>query len=375
MRGCPSPATGWPISESDRMRIFIVTQTFLPQTGGMEAVMAALAEKFAAAGHAVTVLPDKPYDVAVGYRIVQQSALKFRRAALKRRFLAGCLKPDDIIICDSWKSVGAVPPHDGRLVVLAHGQEYLKTGRRARRVQKALDRATHLVASSAYTLRLAENGWQTDHIAKQVIPPTYMLADAAAEPAARTDGPLQLLSICRLEARKGLLPSLEALAALGSAVPAWQWTIGGNGPQRDELEKAAARLGLQDRVRFAGFVDEPEKQALLAAADLFVMPSYRHGSSLEGFGIAYAEAARFGVPSVAGTAGGAPEAVRHGETGWCVDPLDAAALSSTLQTALSDHDASAARGMAARENFVDRLAGGKAFAGFMALIESREHTA
>ena len=141
------------------MTVFIVTQTFAPQTGGMEGVMTALAENFSAYGEEVIVLPDKPHS-ANGYQTVQKNRLKFRRAATKRSWLKGRLTATDIVICDSWKSVAAVPPHHGKLVVLAHGQEYLKSGRRARRVQKALNRATHLVASSQYTLNLVEKGWK-----------------------------------------------------------------------------------------------------------------------------------------------------------------------------------------------------------------------
>ena len=130
--------------------------------GGMENVMAALAEKFGKAG--------------CGYRASQKTnpkytqlsdrppALAQMRNVYKRRYLAGNLTKDDLVICDSWKSVAAVPSHDGKLVVLAHGQEYLKIGRRAKRVQAALNRATHIVSSSKFTLSLIRKNWDIEHL-------------------------------------------------------------------------------------------------------------------------------------------------------------------------------------------------------------------
>ena len=352
------------------LSLYIATQTFAPQTGGMEGVMTALAEKFAKkyAGQndGVTVLPDKAYDAETGYRIVQKDRLKFRRAAGKRAWLASRLTPDDIVICDSWKSVNAVPPHQGKLVVLAHGQEYLKSGRRAHRVQKALNRATHLVASSHYTLRLVQAGWSVQHLKATAIPPTYMLADDV--PRLTKDNKRQtlcLVSICRLEARKGLLQSLEALAAMERTTADWTWQIGGDGAQRTELAAAIERLGLADRVTLLGRVDAAQKDALLATADLFVMPSYQHGKSLEGYGITYAEAARFGVPAIAGLAGGAPEAVLDGKTGWCVDATAPDALVATLTAALSDNAVRRERGTAAQKRYGEELTGAAVFAALL----------
>jgi glycosyltransferase involved in cell wall biosynthesis len=347
------------------MRVFIVTQTFPPQMGGMEGVMKSLAEKYAqtlADPQNVVVLPDKPYVANTPYRLHQTTRPKPFRAMSKRRWLAQHLKRDDLVICDSWKSVAAVPPHQGTLAVLAHGQEYLKSGRRAKRVQKALNRASHIIASSAFTLNLIESGWQVNHAKTITIPPTYMLPDEAANPATQKNrtakAPIELLSICRLEARKGLLQSLQALARLDAALPDWCWRIGGSGPQADVLAAAIASLGLQSKVTLLGRVEDEQKETLLAQADVFLMPSFQDGKSLEGFGISYAEAARFGVPSIAGTAGGAPEAVRNGETGWCVDTLNPAELDAAVQQALSDTKLRHTLGEAARLDYADRLSAG-----------------
>ena len=125
---------------------------------------------------------------------------------------------------------------------------------------------------------------------------------------------------------------------------------------------------MQDKVTLWGRVEEAQKQALLAKADVFLMPSFQDGKSLEGFGISYAEAARFGVASIAGTAGGAPEAVRDGETGWCVDTLNTAELDAALQQALSDAKLREILGEAARLDYAQRLNGAMAFSHFLGFL-------
>ena len=350
------------------MRVFIVTQTFPPHTGGMENVMFSLAEKLSALGLPVTVLPKSPFHKSAAFDVVQFSVPKPLRHWLKRRYLRFHLQPDDIVICDSWKSFPGVPPHSGKCIVLAYGQEYLKSGRQIARIQKSLDRATHLIAISDYTMRLVKADWQIDHLKETIIAPTFMLPDDAPAYVPRHNKPLHIVSLCRLEARKGLKQSLEALAALQTLegeLPDWRWSLCGSGPQADELKNCIERLGLGDRVAMLGRVDEADKERLLAQADLFVMPSYQQGKSLEGYGITYVEAARFGVPAIAGVAGGAPEAVIDGKTGWCVDTLDATALQQTLSEALTQDDERQKRGAAARDHYVNNLTGSAVFTSFV----------
>ncbi len=68
-----------------------------------------------------------------------------------------------------------------------------------------------------------------------------------------------------------------------------------------------------------GFVSEKEKILAFNLADIYIMPSIKHGSMIEGFGIVFLEAAAAGIPSIAGNVGGQPEAVRDGETGIVVN--------------------------------------------------------
>jgi glycosyltransferase involved in cell wall biosynthesis len=96
-----------------------------------------------------------------------------------------------------------------------------------------------------------------------------------------------------------------------------------------------------DRVRVLGPVSDAERLALLAGAEVQVMPS-----RFEGFGMAAAEAMAAGVPLVASTAGSLPEIVADG--GVLVPPDDPAALAAAVARLLASAPARAALGAAGR---------------------------
>ena len=66
-------------------------------------------------------------------------------------------------------------------------------------------------------------------------------------------------------------------------------------------------------------ISDDLKNALVAKSNIFVMPSIVHKSSVEGFGIAYTEAAQYSIPSIGGKDGGASDAIEHEKTGLICD--------------------------------------------------------
>lgn len=105
----------------------------------------------------------------------------------------------------------------------------------------------------------------------------------------------------------------------------------GDGPRRPALESLAERLGVRDRVHFAGYQSQP--QQYLQSMDLFALTSRS-----EGMPLAVLEAWAAGVPVVATSVGGLPRLVDHGRTGWLIPPFDDEALTSALLGILSDAD-------------------------------------
>jgi len=133
----------------------------------------------------------------------------------------------------------------------------------------------------------------------------------------------------------------EALSTLRSRT--WFWLVVGDGPARPALEQQIAGLGLSDRVRLVGRAPSEELHAWYEASDLFVHPTLYEGSSLVTL-----EAMAHRRAVVATTAGGLPDKVIPGRTGWLVPPGDAAALADALREAMSRRGTLMAMGDAGR---------------------------
>ena len=99
-----------------------------------------------------------------------------------------------------------------------------------------------------------------------------------------------------------------------------------------ELRNLASRLGVSDRVHFAGFVSDLALASYYAACDIFALLTFfdADAASVEGFGIVYIEAGYFGKPVLATRVGGVTDAVEDGVNGILVDPEDNEGISHVL---------------------------------------------
>ncbi len=151
------------------------------------------------------------------------------------------------------------------------------------------------------------------------------------------DGGWRFLQACRLIAKKGLETSLRAFAAFARKHPAAQFTIAGEGPLRDELRRIAKELGVAERVRFSGFVSQPELRELLYASHIFLHPSETSlDGNQEGVPNSMLEAMATGLPVFATTHGGIPEAIENRVSGVLVPERDSDALARELIAAVSN---------------------------------------
>jgi phosphatidylinositol alpha-1,6-mannosyltransferase len=160
-----------------------------------------------------------------------------------------------------------------------------------------------------------------------------------------------VVCVSRLMPRKGQDTLIRALprirARTGEDVAL---LIVGGGPYRKDLEALVAELGLQSDVVITGGVPWAELPAHYAAGDVFAMPCRtRHrGWDVEGLGIVYLEASATGLPVVSGDSGGAPDAVREGETGFVVAGRDEDALVERVSRLLTDRAMAEEMGRAGR---------------------------
>lgn len=210
-----------------------------------------------------------------------------------------------------------------------------EVGARPRLAAFAMRHADAVVSISAYTHELALAHGAPPTRVHRILPGVDVPARGTTR---RADRPT-LLTISRLSERyKGHDVMLRALPLIRARVSDVEWVVVGDGPLRPGLERAAAGLGVQGNVRFAGTVSDGERDRWLRRAQVFTMPSRLPGSGLagEGFGIVYLEAGAHGLPVVAGNVGGALDAVVHDETGVLVDPVDHVALADTIADLLLD---------------------------------------
>ena len=144
---------------------------------------------------------------------------------------------------------------------------------------------------------------------------------------AQSRGPLRLLFVGNLIARKGLHVLLAALAQLPEN--SWELTIVGNtavNPAYTSKIQQQSRLnGLDHRIRWRGKVTDTQLANELRRGQLLVAPS-----SYEGFGIVYLEGMAFGLPAVGTTAGAAFEIITNGDNGYLTAPDDANALAQAI---------------------------------------------
>ncbi|MDX2474138.1 MAG: glycosyltransferase [Candidatus Krumholzibacteria bacterium] len=156
------------------------------------------------------------------------------------------------------------------------------------------------------------------------------------------------LFVGRLVPYKGVSVLFEALAA----VPAATLTVVGEGPEKEALLVLGKRLGILDRVQFAGTLDEAAIAEYLATARALVLPSI---DASEAFGLVQLEAMAAGVPVIAtDLPTGVPEVGVPDETGLLVAPGDVGELAAALVRVQNDPQWARSLGQAGRKRFGER---------------------
>lgn len=165
-----------------------------------------------------------------------------------------------------------------------------------------------------------------------------------------------ILTVGRLQARKGHDQLIRALPQIRRAAPDMLYAIAGDGEQRPRLERLTDELNVREAVQFRGEIDDRELLASYQQCDLFALPNREVGGDAEGFGLVLLEAQACGRPVVAGDSGGAREALRAPDTGRLVDCNAPEPLAATLAELLRDAPLRQAMGDAARRWIVERFA-------------------
>ena len=169
------------------------------------------------------------------------------------------------------------------------------------------------------------------------------IARPAIEAPSIDKRPRRVTYVGRLERYKQVDLLLHAMARLAERFPDAEIVVIGRGADRERLERVAAEAGVAGRTRFAGFVSDAERDALLAETRVSVCPSPK-----EGWGLTVIESNALGTPVVATDAPGLRDSVDDGRTGFLVPDGDVTALADRIGQLLDDDALAAEMSAAAR---------------------------
>jgi phosphatidylinositol alpha-1,6-mannosyltransferase len=343
------------------VRVLIVTNDFPPRIGGINDYVHQLSRRLPAGTVTVfssTYAGAKEFDASFPHEVIRLPTEMMLPTPGVRRELHGVLRarrPDIVLFGAIWP-LGEMGPGIARKLEIAyggfsHGLEITaaripgvlrRIGRHASLVTAVSDWARGILAPAfGWTGRmpLLPSGIDTDHFRRDT-------SDGAVrERHSLGDAPV-VCCVSRLVARKGQDILIRALPAIRARVPGTRLLIVGHGPYDGALRKLADRHAVRDAVVFAGAVPYAELPQYFRAGDVFAMPCRARwfGLDIEALGAVFLQGAAVSRPVIAGNSGGAPEAVKHGETGYVVDPEDPEAIATAIVGLLQDPARAAAMG-------------------------------
>ena len=319
--------------------ILILTQCFPSRLGGIESLVSNLSvglsksEKIIVFADRHHMFYDAIYDNNHKDEILVRriSGLKFFRQRRKIKEIKPFIESRKVklIIADTWKSlelgIDYFNTKNIPSICLAHGNELLSNDlKKAQRIKNTLNKSTAVVANSLYTKKLVQELVKSTIIVDYVYPGANDLRNHKEHSLKEVNGEPVILTLARLEKRKGHTHIIHCIKKLLSDFPNIQYVIAGEGPEKRALQKLVNDKNLQNNVLFVGLVNDEQKKFLFERSSLMVMPTLDESKSrsIEGFGISYLEAAFFGIPSIASNVGGSPEAVINNSTGVIINNID-----------------------------------------------------
>ena len=360
-----------PISEASRSPVFLITHEFYPVRGGIAIFSEEIARASATLGHDVEVWAqsappsaEKPWPFRVkrmplrgSHDLMCQIKLARELVGARRRLRNATVylpEPGPMLTMMLLQFFHAFRPK--RLVLTFHGSEILRFA--GSPIRKMLARRLIRHATAVSTLTHFTRDLLLSHFPEAAdkvrITPGALRSDFAVVPS-RASSPKKkiiILTVARLHPRKGQWETLKALQVLAPDLRSRieYWIVGGQskGSYEGLLRETAARTP-DLTVRFLGVMPDEDLSEIYEQADIFAMTSVNHGSSVEGFGLVYLEAAAHGLPIVAHDVGGVAEAVDNGRTGLLVPPNRPAQLAAAFEQLIHDEPLRQRLGAAGRD--------------------------
>ena len=327
----------------------IITRNFPPEVGGMQNLMWGLTNSLSKV-NMVKVFADYhenhiEFDKKVSFSIERVKGPKILRKYRKSFLINDFIKQNTKINCliaDHWKSLENKNTNKKK-ICLIHSKEinHKKGSWLNKRVLNVLNNIEYVVANSNFTKNLAiDLGVLSEKIIviNPGIDPVYKVPQDLMKKAEDIFGAKKnrLITVSRFDKRKNHEKVIMALRNLKEIYPDIIYLCIGYGDEEENIKKLVEQLNLGNQVIFLKNISNDLKNALVASSNIFIMPSIIDKKSVEGFGIAFVEAAQFGVPSIGGKDGGASDAIIHEKTGLICDGNSLEDISASVDTLLKD---------------------------------------
>ena len=327
----------------------IITRNYPPEVGGMQNLMWGLTNSLSKL-NMVKVFADYhenhiEFDKKVSFSIERVKGPKILRKYRKSFLINDFIKQNTKINCliaDHWKSLENINTNKKK-ICLIHSKEinHKKGSWLNKRVLNVLNNIEYVVANSNFTKNLAiDLGVLSEKIIviNPGIDPVYKVPQDLMKKAEDIFGAKKnrLITVSRFDKRKNHEKVIMALRNLKEIYPDIIYLCIGYGDEEENIKKLVAQLKLGNQVILLKNISNDLKNALVASSNIFIMPSIIDKKSVEGFGIAFVEAAQFGVPSIGGKDGGASDAIIHEKTGLICDGNSLEDISASVDTLLKD---------------------------------------
>ena len=326
----------------------IVTRSFPPELGGMQNLMWGLTKEMSK-NFMIKVFADfhenhKDFDEKENFSIERIGGIKFLRKIRKAQLINEFLKENKVdgIIADHWKSLELIKTNKKKYCLI-HGKEinHPLGSSSNKRIVKVLNKIEKIIANSEYTKNLAINIGIDQNKIVVINPGINPVKELNQNSLEKVESLLKiktprLITVSRFDKRKNHEKVVMALRNLKQLYPSIVYICIGYGDEEENIKKLVKELGLNQQVMFFKDISEDLKNCLIAKSDIFVMPSVIHKTSVEGFGIAYIEAAQYGIPSLAGKDGGASDAIEQGKTGLICDGNNLDDIYSSLNSMIEN---------------------------------------
>jgi phosphatidylinositol alpha-1,6-mannosyltransferase len=341
----------------------IVTRSFPPELGGMQNLMWGLTNELSK-HYMIKVFADYHknsgnFDEEVSFSIERIGGIKLIRKYRKAQLINEFIKENKVesIIADHWKSFELIKTNKKK-ICLIHGKEinHEKGTNLNKRVLNVLNNVEVIVANSKYTKDLAIQKGAEENKIIVINPGVDLVQELNKKMLDKVESLLKhksprLITVSRFDKRKNHEKVIMALRNFKQIYPGIIYICVGYGDEEQNIKKLVEELDLKEQVMFFKDISNELKNSLLAKSNIFVMPSIIHKKSVEGFGIAYVEAAQYGIPSIGGVDGGASDAIDHKKTGLICDGNNLNEIYSSINSML-ENNKYLEYGKAAKENSV-----------------------